>query len=292
MSSPVIFKLKPLALLIAIIGAAPSLMAQQVTDVGIVSATGGSGNAENPKNYEAVVTSPVRSSVEFARPISEISQDYIDNFVAPTSSFANIANSILPGAYGYSANGSGGGDDKIWFRGFKDGQFTMTFDGIPFNDTNDPTHHSQIFFPGPFIGGITSDRSPGTASSLGPANYGGTIGLLSRPIDNEYRSTAYGTFGSFNTVEYGAELASGYLKDAPNTKFLINVHKFDTNGAQTYNPQERVGMSFKIESALSADTTLTAFLATRITHLTQVEAPALQPLLFTTHQAQEFHKVI
>ena len=172
MSHPLSFTLKPVAIWIMLMGIAPTIVvAQQVTDVGIVSATGGKGDTENPKNFEAVLTSPVRSSVEFARPISEISQDYIDNFTDPTSSFAAIANSILPGAYGYSNNGSGGGDEKIWFRGFKDGNFTMTFDGIPFNDTNDPTHHSQVFFPSPFLGGITSDRSPGSASSLGPAKW-------------------------------------------------------------------------------------------------------------------------
>lgn len=255
------FKLKPSVLALMLVTVPMFAFGQQVTDVGIVSATGGKGDAENPKNYEAVLTSPVRSSVEFARPIAEISQNYIENFVAPTSTFASMANSILPGAYGYSNNGSGGGDEKIWFRGFKDGFFTMTFDGIPFNDTNDPTHHSQVFFPAPYIGGLTSDRSPGTASSLGPANFGGTIGILSKPVDDTYRSSIFGTYGSFNTYTYGAELASGYLKEAPNTKFLINVHKFQSDGAQTYNPQNRTGVSFKLESAISADTTMTAFIS-------------------------------
>jgi hypothetical protein len=31
---------------------------------------------------------------------------------------------------------------KLFFRGFADGQYTMTFDGIPFEDTNSPTHHT------------------------------------------------------------------------------------------------------------------------------------------------------
>ena len=208
-----------------------------------MNGTGGAGAADNPKNYESVKTSPVRTSVEVARPVAEISQEYVDNFVAPTSTFASITNGIMPGAYGYGTNGSGGGDEKISFRGFKDGNFTMTFDGIPFNDTNDPTHHSQIFFPAPFIGGVTSDRSPGTASSIGPANYGGTIGLLSRPLSDEYQSTAGMTYGSFATTEYTAEFQSGYLKEAPSTKFMIGAHDFNTQGAQTYNPQNRTGIS-------------------------------------------------
>ena len=40
----------------------------------------------------------------------------------------------------------------------------MTFDGIPFNDTNDPTHHSWVFFPAQTIGSTVFDRSPGSAA--------------------------------------------------------------------------------------------------------------------------------
>jgi iron complex outermembrane receptor protein len=252
--------IKPLVLSLIVAGLISPItsFSQQVTDVGIVNATGGQGTAENPKNYPSVVTSPVRTTVEVARPVAELSKEYLDNFTPPVSTFADKA-SMLPGAYSTSTNGAGGGDEKIWFRGFKDGSFTMTFDGIPFNDTNDPTHHSQVFFPGSFIGGITSDRSPGTASSLGPANYGGTVGILSKPIDNEKRVTGALTFGSFNTQLYEAEYVSGYTEDAPSTKFMINAHHFSTDGAQTFSPQYRDGASFKLESALTSDTVLTAF---------------------------------
>ena len=254
-------QIKPLVFSLIVAGLISPVIsfAQQVTDVGIVNATGGaSSSQDNPKNYPSVVTSPVRNTVEVARPVAELSKEYIDNFTAPTATFADRA-SMLPGAYGFSSNGSGGGDEKIWFRGFKDGNFTMTFDGIPFNDTNDPTHHSQVFFPGPFIGGITSDRSPGTASSLGPANFGGTVGLLSKPIDNTQRITGAYTYGSFNTQQMEAEYASGYTSETSNTKFLINAHHFTSDGAQSFNPQYRDGASFKIESALTSDTLLTAF---------------------------------
>ena len=255
------FKLHPIFAGMAMLGLVlpHSSFAQQVTDVGIVNATGGVGEATNPKNYDSVKLSPVRTSLDVARPVAELSQEYIDNFTTPMSNFANIANGMLPGAYGIASNGPGGSDDKIWFRGFKDGNWTMTFDGIPYNDTNDPTHHSQAFFPAPFIGGMTSDRSPGTAASIGPANFGGTIGLLSRPVDNERRVSAFYNFGSFNTNEYGMELATGYLENAPATKILFNIHHMDSDGAQTYNRQYRDGASFKLESAISQDTSMTLF---------------------------------
>src|ERR1019366_1593573 len=49
---------------------------------------------------------------------------------------------MAPGTFSVNPNGVGLGDGKTYFRGFKDGQYTMQADGIPFNDTNDPTHHS------------------------------------------------------------------------------------------------------------------------------------------------------
>ena len=68
----------------------------------------------------------------------------------------------------------------------------MQADGIPFNDTNDPTHHSWAFFPSQFIAGVDFDRSPGTAASIGPTNFGGTVNLLSRSVSytSNIRATA------------------------------------------------------------------------------------------------------
>src|SRR5260370_33913428 len=82
---------------------------------------------------------------------------------------------MAPGTFAFSPNGPGLSQAKTFFRGFSDGKYTMTFDGIPFEDTNDPTHHSWVFFPGMWIGSTDFDRSPGTASTIGPTNYGGRV---------------------------------------------------------------------------------------------------------------------
>ena len=79
-----------------------------------------------------------------------------------------------------SSNGVGLGQSKTYFRGFPDGDYDIDFDGIPFYDTNTPTHHSWAFFPAQFLGGIDFDRIPGTASTIGPTPFGGSIHLLSR----------------------------------------------------------------------------------------------------------------
>ena len=89
---------------------------------------------------------PSQGSLDSRRPVSLISPQFIQNFMSPVGDYSDIVQ-MSPGTFSVSANGPGLGDTKIFFRGFKDGFYNMTFDGIPFNDTNDPTHHSWVFFP-------------------------------------------------------------------------------------------------------------------------------------------------
>jgi iron complex outermembrane recepter protein len=118
----------------------------------------------------AAETAPSQNSLETLSARSEVSPDFIQNFASPVADFTELLN-YTPGTFSVNPNGVGLGDSKTYFRGFKDGQYTMQADGIPFSDSNDPTHHSWAFFPSQFIAGIDFDRSPGTASSIGPTNF-------------------------------------------------------------------------------------------------------------------------
>ena len=64
-------------------------------------------------------------------------------------------------------------------RGFQDGKYNITYDGIAFGDTNNPTHHAADYFPTSTIGAVVVDRGPGAAGDLGQANYGGAIHFFS-----------------------------------------------------------------------------------------------------------------
>ena len=107
---------------------------------------------------------PSQASLEARSAQSLISPTYVRNFTSPTGDYSDVIQ-MSPGTFSVSANGPGLGDTKTFFRGFKDGFYNMTFDGLPFNDTNDPTHHSWVWFPTPFIGATVFDRSPGDAES-------------------------------------------------------------------------------------------------------------------------------
>ena len=103
---------------------------------------------------------------------TEISNAVITNFMAPVADFAEVIQQA-PNAFSLNPNGIGLGQGSSYFRGFSDGQYTMTFDGIPFEDTNTPTHHSWASFPRQWISSTDFDRSPGQASDFGPTNFGG-----------------------------------------------------------------------------------------------------------------------
>ncbi|SRR6266446_4392062 len=155
----------------------------------------------------AATLAPSQSSLDARSAQSVISPEYIQNFTSPTADYTEVVQ-MAPGTFSFSPNGAGLGDSKTFFRGFSDGDYTMTFDGIPFNDTNSPTHHSWAFFPGQFIGQTVFDRSPGSASTIGPTNFGGSINMMSpnlRP-DQNVRATLFLWLVQHAPVRSGVQL--------------------------------------------------------------------------------------
>jgi iron complex outermembrane recepter protein len=125
----------------------------------------------------AAQLSPVKSVLDAASARTEITSQYVSEFTSPVTDFADITQAA-PGTVSWSSNGIGMGQAKIYFCGFKDDDYTMTWDGIPFEDANDPSHHSWAYVPAPAIGYVDFDRSPGTTADMGPANYGGSIHMF------------------------------------------------------------------------------------------------------------------
>jgi iron complex outermembrane receptor protein len=190
---------------------------------------------------------------------TEISKDFIQNFTSPLADFNEVIQ-MAPGTFSVNSNGVGLGQGKTYFRGFQDGQYTMTFDGIPFLDTNTPTHHSWVFFPGQWIGGTDFDRSPGTASSVGPTNFGGSINLLSQDPQSSPSVRATGSYGSFNTRLLDLSLDSGNFGwKSKKSSLFLDVHQLLSDGYETYNFQKRDAGSLKFQHRFTDRTVLTVF---------------------------------
>jgi iron complex outermembrane receptor protein len=186
----------------------------------------------------AVDLSPQGNTLDATSARTEISSNVITNFMAPVADFAEVIQQA-PNAFSLNPNGIGLGQGKSYFRGFQDGQYTLTFDGIPFEDTNSPTHHSWASFPRQWISSTDFDRSPGQASDFGPTNFGGSINMKSPELqaDPDIRGTF--SYGSFNTKLYSLDLDSGLLGPGKKDALLANINAMTSDGYQTYNYQQR-----------------------------------------------------
>ncbi|HWZ49246.1 MAG TPA: TonB-dependent receptor, partial [Herbaspirillum sp.] len=203
-------------------------------------------------------TAPAQSSLAARSAQTSVSDNFLRNYVAPTADFSQAVQ-MTPGLFSYSPNGVGLGDTRTNFRGFTDGNYNMTFDGIPFQDTNGVSHHSWVFFPGPFLGGTVVDRSPGSASTIGVATFNGSINLLSRNLDPQESSTVSGSLGSWNTHTLGFEHETGQFGEDGNQNLLFTAQNMTSDGYQTYNDQSRKDFSLKYQNALTNNTVLTVF---------------------------------
>jgi len=206
----------------------------------------------------AAEMAPSQNTLEARSARSEISPEYIQNFESPIADYTELLNDA-PGTFSVNPNGVGLGDSKTYFRGFKDGQYTMQADGIPFNDTNDPTHHSWAFFPSQFIAGVDFDRSPGSAASIGPTNFGGTINLLSRSVAYEPDIRVTASDGSFNTRMLALDADTGQFGPGKRSSLTANVHQLLSDGYQTYNYQKRDAGFLKYQYRVNDRTTVTLF---------------------------------
>jgi hypothetical protein len=237
---------------------------QQVTaggtqDVSIVLNVGSVAQSISVEGQISIAAqlAPSGNTLDAVSAKTEISPTFVQNFIPPTSDFAEVVN-YAPGTFAVNTNGVGLGQGKTFFRGFKDGQYTMAYDGIPFQDTNDPTHHSWVFFPAQWIGGADFDRSPGTASSVGPTNYGGSINLLSRDLPPGQNIRGSASYGSFNTRLFDLAYDSGQFGGtAKKSSLFIDLHQLLSDGYQTYNYQKRVAGAMKYQYRLSEKTQFT-----------------------------------
>jgi len=209
----------------------------------------------------AAQTAPSGGFIEERSAQSLISNTYIENFTSPIADYGEIVQ-IVPGTFTTSTDGIGLGQSKTYFRGFIDGDYDIDFDGIPFYDTNSPTHHSWAFFPSQWIGGVDFDRSPGTASTIGPTPFGGSIHLLSEPLTSELDARGNFSYGTWNTKLYDAAFNSGsfgFFGRPAKSNLFVDVQRMTSDGYQTFNYQMRNAGSLLYQYMFSPRTVLTGF---------------------------------
>ena len=205
----------------------------------------------------AVTQAPTQADLNITQPQSVIGLDWISNHVAPTADYATIA-AISPGVTNVSTAGPGLGESKqMTIRGFNDNQYNVTYDGIPFGDTNDFSHHTSSYFPAKMIGQVTVDRGPGGASQLGQATFGGTVALRSKDARDEFSFIPTVSYGSYDTTLTHLELNSGRLDSLGGAKLIASAQYNDTDTARTESPMSRKTGYIKYIQPLGDATELT-----------------------------------
>jgi iron complex outermembrane receptor protein len=212
-------------------------------------------------NSLAAQLAPVKSLLDAGSARTEITSNYVSEYTSPVTDFADIIQAA-PGTVSYTTNGIGNGQAKIFFRGFVDDDYSMTWDGVPFNDSNDPSHHSWAYVPAAAIGHVDFDRSPGTASDIGTSNFGGTIHFFSPEMSNDAHIRAEGTYGSFNTYQFLADINSGSFWHNK-AHFWLNGDYQSSDGYQTFSPKQDEAITAKFDYKFS-DRTYLSLIATDI----------------------------
>ncbi len=200
---------------------------------------------------------PMDGLLEARSARTEVSPVFIQNFTTPLADFGELVE-MAPGTFSISSNGIGLGQDKTYFRGFPDGDYDIDFDGVPFYDTNTPTHHTWAFFPDPWNGSVDFDRSPGSASTIGPTPFGGSIHLLSPDMSPETLIQGNVSYGSFNTSLFDVNLNSGAF-GGKKSNLLVDVQHMHSTGFETDNFQVRNAGMLKYVYKFSENNVLTGF---------------------------------
>jgi len=200
---------------------------------------------------------PSKAPLEAAQPTSVISQQYIQNNVAPSSNYDDVVK-ISPSVFAAGPNGPGLQENSfLSIRGFQDGQYNVTFDGIPWGDSNDFTHHTTSYFMAHDLGDMDVDRGPGSAQTIGNATFGGTIAVTSKAPTQHSELNPYISGGSFNTLQGGLEYDTGELRQYGGTTAFIDGERVTSDGYLTFSGQTRDNLMLKIVRPVGDNTTVT-----------------------------------
>ena len=229
----------------------------QVTNTGAgeletVVVTGTAFNAE---------IAPAKASLDTMEPQTIINQSYVQDSVAQTADYTTIL-AIAPSMTGVDLNGPGlsDGGAKNTLRGIADGNYGITYDGIPFGDSNGPSHHSESYFPGTTIGSIDVDRGPGNAGNMGASTYGGSINMFSEAMLGESRTKVSATAGNFGTNDFSINHQTGDFDiDGINNRVLVNFQDINATGYLTLQSTAHQNLLVKTQTDIEPGWTVTFF---------------------------------
>ncbi len=261
MPTRVLLQLRPLhlALCLALTALAGGVKAQ--TTQSDASADTSKSAAPSVHTLQAIVVkanpitvlAPSSAPLDVGQPTSVIDERFIRDSLRLNANYDDIIK-YAPSVSVVSPEGPGlGKNEGISIRGFRDGQFNVTFDGIPFGNVSDLHHTTSAYFSNHILGQAEIDRGPGSADTIGNATFGGTVALRTITPSPIAGVTPYLTFGSWNTRAGGVQFDSGTVG---NTRATADFSRESSDTYLTYTNDRRDHAFVKSVSQLGAHTEL------------------------------------
>lgn len=205
----------------------------------------------------AVTQAPTSTPLTVTQPTSVINQHFIEENMPLSSNYPDVVK-ISPSVESVTPNGPGLLENQILsIRGFVDGEYNVTFDGIPWGDSNDFTHHSTSYFMDHDLGTISVDRGPGTAATIGNATFCCTFSINSKAPNADTTVTPYVSYGSFKTSVVGAQFDTGKIEKYDGAAGFIDAESLSSDGYLTNEGQDRKNIFAKFGTSLGANSVLT-----------------------------------
>ncbi|MCR5014376.1 MAG: TonB-dependent receptor [Bacteroidales bacterium] len=162
------------------------------------------------KMLNEVVVSGVRVQKNAPFAVSLIDKKELSEF-SKTGQELPFLFSRTPGIIAWSENGVGTGTSYMRIRGAGDSRINVTLDGVPLNSPEDQcVFWANMNSYSSFLGDVQIQRGVGTSTN-GDGAFGGTVALTTATPSLKPSAEITGSYGSFNTLNFGAKASSGLL---------------------------------------------------------------------------------
>ena len=164
----------------------------------------------NFEMLQEVVVSGVKVQKKAPFAVTEINKTELEEF-SNTGKELPFLFSKTPGIISWSENGVGTGTSYMRIRGAGDSRINVTLDGVPLNSPEDQcVFWANMNSYGSLLGNVQIQRGVGSSTN-GDGAFGGTITLMSAAPSTVPSAEITGSYGSFNTLNFGAKASTGLL---------------------------------------------------------------------------------
>lgn len=174
-----------------------------------------------------VVVSGVRVQKNAPFAVSNINKVELNDF-SKTGQELPFLFAKTPGIIAWSENGVGSGTTYMRIRGAGDSRINVTLDGVSLNSPEDQcVFWANMNSYGSLLGSVQIQRGVGTSTN-GDGAFGGTVALTSATPSFVPSAEITGSYGSFNTLNFGAKASTGLLWN----HLIVDgaYHETSTNG--------------------------------------------------------------